>query len=126
MVLDVDGADGKASLQTLTAAHGSLPKTLCARTGRKGTDGKRKGAHYYFRAPVGVPIRNSAGILGKGLDIRADGGYEWLRLPPIRAGCFMSGWHQSSRLPICRRGCWQNWRGRSPHQWHRLHQRKAK
>ena len=75
LVLDVDGMDGKASLQTLTAAHGSLPKTLCAKTGRTGTDGKRKGAHYYFRAPVGVPIRNSAGILGKGLDIRADGGY---------------------------------------------------
>jgi hypothetical protein len=52
-----------------------LPKTLCAKTGRRGTDGKRKGCHYYFRAPVGVAIRNSAGILGKGLDIRADGGY---------------------------------------------------
>jgi hypothetical protein len=75
VVLDVDGMDGKASLQALTAAHGSLPKTLCAKTGRMGTDGKRAGAHYYFRAPVGVPIRNSAGVLGKGLDIRADGGY---------------------------------------------------
>jgi hypothetical protein len=75
LVLDVDGVDGKASLQALTAAHGSLSKTLCAKTGRTGTDGKRKGAHFYFRAPVGVPIRNSAGILGKGLDIRADGGY---------------------------------------------------
>lgn len=75
LVLDVDGVDGKASLQALTAAHGSLPKTLCAKTGRKGTDGKRKGCHYYFRAPVGAAIRNSAGIVGKGLDIRADGGY---------------------------------------------------
>ncbi len=75
VVLDVDGVDGKTSLQALTAAHGGLPKTLCVKTGRRGTDGKRKGAHYYFRAPVGVPIRNSAGILGKGLDIRADGGY---------------------------------------------------
>lgn len=75
VVLDVDGVDGKASLQALTAAHGSRPKTLCAKTGRTGTDGKRKGAHYYFCAPVGVPIRNSAGILGKGLDIRAEGGY---------------------------------------------------
>lgn len=75
VVLDVDGDDGKASLQALTAAHGSLPKTLCAKTGRKGTDGKRKGAHYYFRAPVGVPIRNSAGIVGKGLDVRGEGGY---------------------------------------------------
>jgi hypothetical protein len=75
VVLDVDGTVGKASLQALTEAHGTLPKTLCASTGRTGNDGKRKGAHFYFCAPVGVPIRNSAGILGKGLDIRADGGY---------------------------------------------------
>jgi putative DNA primase/helicase len=75
VVLDVDGAEGKASLQALSAAQGALPKTLCVKTGRTDTDGKRKGAHFYFRAPVGVPIRNSAGVLGKGLDIRADGGY---------------------------------------------------
>ena len=75
LVLDVDGEGGKASLKALTAAHDALPKTLCAITGRTGSDGKRKGCHYYFRVPVGVPIRNSAGILGKGLDIRADGGY---------------------------------------------------
>lgn len=75
LVLDVDGEDGKASLQQLLAAHGSLPKTLRVKTGRTGTDGKRKGCHYYFRAPAGAAIRNSAGILGKGLDIRADGGY---------------------------------------------------
>ncbi len=75
LVLDVDGEDGKASLQALTAARGSLPKTLCAKTGRTGTDGKRKGCHYYFRAPVGAAIRNSSGALGKGLDIKTDGGY---------------------------------------------------
>jgi hypothetical protein len=75
LVLDVDGEDGKASLQQLIAAHGSLPKTLRVKTGRRGTDGKPKGCHYYFRVPVGVSLRNSAGVLGKGLDIRADGGY---------------------------------------------------
>ena len=75
LVLDVDGEDGKASLQDLTMTHGNLPKTLCAKTGRTGNDGKRKGCHYYFRAPVGATIRNSAGALGKGLDIRANGGY---------------------------------------------------
>jgi len=75
LVLDVDGEDGKASLQALTAARGKLPKTLCAKTGRTGSDGNRKGCHYYFRAPAGGAIHNSAGILGKGLDIRADGGY---------------------------------------------------
>ncbi len=75
LVLDVDGEDGKASLQALTAMHGALPKTLCVMTGRTGEDGNRKGCHYYFRAPAGELIRNSAGILGKGLDIRGEGGY---------------------------------------------------
>jgi hypothetical protein len=75
VVLDVDGEDGKASLQALTAAHAPLPKTLCVKTGRAGSDGKRKGCHYYFRAPAGAPIRNSAGNLGKGLDVRGEGGY---------------------------------------------------
>lgn len=78
LVLDVDGEEGKATLRALTAAHGILPKTPCVKTGRKGADGKCKGAHYYFRAPVGAAIRNSVGNtnpLGKGLDIRADGGY---------------------------------------------------
>lgn len=74
VVLDVDGEEGKASLQALTAAHGALPKTLCVKTGRAGSDGKRKGCHYYFRAPAQL-LRNSAGVLGKGLDIRAEGGY---------------------------------------------------
>jgi hypothetical protein len=78
LVLDVDGEEGKAALKALTAAHGTLPKTPCVKTGRKGADGKRKGCHYYFCAPEGVLIRNSVGNtnpLGKGLDIRADGGY---------------------------------------------------
>ena len=55
--------------------HGALPKTLCVKTGRLGTDGHRKGCHYYFRSPEGAAIRNSAGTLGKGLDIRGEGGY---------------------------------------------------
>jgi Bifunctional DNA primase/polymerase, N-terminal/Primase C terminal 1 (PriCT-1) len=75
IVLDVDGEDGKTSLQALTGVHGALPKTLCAMTGRTGSDGARKGCHYYYRPPAGIQIRNSAGILGKGLDVRGEGGY---------------------------------------------------
>lgn len=75
LVLDVDGDDGKASLKALTAAHAPLPKTLCVKTGRAGSDGKPKGCHYYFRAPAEAAIRNSAGVLGKGLDVRGEGGY---------------------------------------------------
>jgi hypothetical protein len=33
------------------------------------------GYHLYFRAPAGSEIRNSAGLLGPGVDVRACGGY---------------------------------------------------
>lgn len=33
------------------------------------------GWHLYFDAPAGQPVRNSAGMLGPGVDIRAAGGY---------------------------------------------------
>jgi Bifunctional DNA primase/polymerase, N-terminal/Primase C terminal 1 (PriCT-1) len=65
LVLDVDGEDGGESLHELESQHGELPDTVRAVTG--------KGEHYYFAHPVGA--RNSAGRLGPGLDIRADGGY---------------------------------------------------
>jgi hypothetical protein len=73
--LDIDGEDGKASLQRLQAEHGTLPATLRALTGRADSDGKRKGCHYFFKMPEGLKLRNSAGVAGKGLDVRADGGY---------------------------------------------------
>jgi hypothetical protein len=60
-VVDVDGAE--AAL----AALGELPKTVEALTAR--------GRHLYFRLPSGTKIRNSAGKLGPGLDIRAESGY---------------------------------------------------
>ena len=75
VVLDVDGEDGKVSLQSLTAENGPLPKTLCVRTGRASSDGRRKGCHYYFRAPAVATIRNSTGKIAKGLDVRGEGGY---------------------------------------------------
>lgn len=66
VVLDVDGDEGEASLAQFEAQHGLLPLTAAARTGR--------GRHLYFAHP-GAPVRNSAGRLGPGLDVRADGGY---------------------------------------------------
>jgi len=65
VVLDVDDRHGgSASLGEL----GSLPRTATVRTGG--------GQHLYFKWPAGVSdIRNSAGKLGPGLDIRANGGY---------------------------------------------------
>lgn len=67
VVLDVDGEEGRASLAALEADRGPLPPTLRASTAR--------GAHLYFLAPPGPAIPNSAGRLGRGLDVRGEGGY---------------------------------------------------
>jgi hypothetical protein len=75
VVLDVDGDDGKASLQALQATHGAIPATLRTLTGRASGDGKPKGCHYFFKMPEGVQLRNTASVLGLGLDIRGEGGY---------------------------------------------------
>jgi putative DNA primase/helicase len=58
-VLDVDGNAGKASLAELQAEHGRL-------TG--------KGRHLYFRCGD-AQVSNSAGRLGKGIDVRGNRGY---------------------------------------------------
>ena len=65
-VLDIDGSVGKRNLLGLIEKNGRLPKTVIVETGN--------GQHRYFRGD-GRKIRNSAGKLGKGLDIRGDGGY---------------------------------------------------
>ena len=66
VVLDVDGAhDGEESLADLVRALGPLPPTVECLTG--------SGRHLYFT--TGVEIRPSAGVLGRGLDVRGDGGY---------------------------------------------------
>jgi Bifunctional DNA primase/polymerase, N-terminal/Primase C terminal 1 (PriCT-1) len=68
VVIDVDGADGEASLAAIIARHEPLPETLTARTGREG------GRHLYFGV-ADQEIRNSAGRLGAKLDVRGQGGY---------------------------------------------------
>ena len=65
-VVDVDGIDAEAGLRKLEAQYGALPATVEVITAR--------GRHVYFKMPA-APIRNSAGKLGPGLDIRATGGY---------------------------------------------------
>ena len=69
VVLDVDpDHGGKASLDDLTASYSEF-ETLSQVTGGKGW-------HYFFEYPESLEaIKNSAGKIGKGLDIRADGGY---------------------------------------------------
>lgn len=69
VLLDIDAdKEGYESLQSLEAALGALPHTLCARTGGGGE-------HRYFREPAGTAIPNSVGRLGKGLDVRGERGY---------------------------------------------------
>jgi hypothetical protein len=68
VVLDVDRQPGGLhSLHELQRRHGRLPPTRAALTGGGGR-------HYWFIHP-GEPVRNSAGRLGPGIDIRGDGGY---------------------------------------------------
>lgn len=68
-VLDVDPRHGgRTSLETLMASHGVLPRTLRQQTGGGGRQA-------VFQWPEGGGIRNSAGALGPGLDVRGDGGY---------------------------------------------------
>jgi len=67
-VLDVDLKDGgEDSFDYLRSQHGALPDTIQQITG---TGGK----HLLF-APPDFPVRNSAGKLAPGIDIRGAGGY---------------------------------------------------
>jgi hypothetical protein len=67
-VLDVDGEPGRASLRSLVKQHGEeCTRTLAVTTAR--------GQHFYFAYPAGTTIKNSAGKLGTGLDVRGEGGY---------------------------------------------------
>ncbi|MDI1437469.1 phage/plasmid primase, P4 family [Polyangium sorediatum] len=72
VALDIDGPAGRESLRALEAIHGPLPRTLASRSGR--VDG---GEHRVFVVPRHFDmsaIRNNAGKLATGLDVRGDGG----------------------------------------------------
>lgn len=67
-VLDVDGEQGRASLQTLELRGCGLPQTLITQTGR--------GSHIWLGWPSnGTVVRNSAGKIAPGIDVRGAGGY---------------------------------------------------
>lgn len=67
VVVDIDPRHGGVDTwQRLTARHGTLDTYTVATGGG--------GVHHYLHHP-GRPIRNSAGMLGPGVDIRGDGGY---------------------------------------------------
>jgi hypothetical protein len=69
VVLDVDDAGecrGSDTLAGLLQTHNDSVSTMIVSTGN--------GRHIYYRHPGGT-LKNSAGQLGVGLDVRADGGY---------------------------------------------------
>ncbi len=73
-VLDIDPPDGPKSLAALEAEHGPLPVTIEAST-------PRGGRHLSWTRPTsGQEIRNSAGWIRTGLDVRGEGGQ--IVLPP--------------------------------------------
>jgi hypothetical protein len=101
IVIEVDtieghGVDGATSLQKLEAKYGALPVTRQAIS-------PSGSVHRYFRHPGNIKIRNSAGELGEGIDVRGDGGmvitppsvnpdgraYTWLNREPLAP---MPGW----------------------------------
>jgi len=65
--VDVDGESGEKSFSSLVDQHGAWKETLAVTTAR--------GQHFYFDWPASGTIRNSAGKLGAGVDVRGDGGY---------------------------------------------------
>ena len=93
LVLDVDPRDGgRASLAALEREHGPLPRTARARTGGGG-------AHVFFRYPPEGEVRNSAGWLGPGLDVRGEGGY--VVVPPSRT---QGAYEWTDRSPLAGAG----------------------
>jgi hypothetical protein len=69
VVLDVDYIhDGGDALAELERRHGELAVTVSVETGGGG-------AHYYFGTARGARVGCSVGKLGRGLDVRGDGGY---------------------------------------------------
>ena len=70
IVIDIDPRHGgDASLaQLVEAKHGELPPTWRVHTGGGGL-------HIYFAAPSDIMIKNTAGQLGAGIDVRGHGGY---------------------------------------------------
>ena len=68
-ILDIDPRHGgHVTLEELETKHGKLPTSLRARTGSGGS-------HIFWKHPGDGRLSNSAGRLGPGLDVRADGGY---------------------------------------------------
>ena len=101
VVLDIDGDhDGFTSLRELLHVHGEIPRTQKVRTGA--------GEHLYFTYP-GAHLKNTAGNLGPGLDVRCCGDTSSRLVPCTAPARSMPGRMAPVRTrspwPACRHGC---------------------
>ncbi|MBZ9755270.1 bifunctional DNA primase/polymerase [Mesorhizobium sp. ESP6-5] len=78
VVLDVDHKNGGMESLERLRQEIELPETLTAKSGSGGL-------HFYYRYPLDEDVRNSAGKLGPGLDIRGEGGF--IVAPPSMHAC---------------------------------------
>jgi len=70
-VIDVDTGQGKTGLETLDQvqmAHDDLPITATAKTGSGGK-------HIFLRAPDGFHVKTDTNLIGRGIDVRGEGGF---------------------------------------------------
>ena len=93
VVVDVDGRHGGfQSWAALKARHGIDDATLTSLTGGGGW-------HLIYQAPGDLDARNSAGLLGPGLDVRANGGY--IVVPPsLHPSGSRYAWDADRPVPI--------------------------
>jgi Bifunctional DNA primase/polymerase, N-terminal/Primase C terminal 1 (PriCT-1) len=69
VVIDIDPRHGgNRALEELEGKHGKLPATPQVVTGGGGR-------HFYFYSPQDAVIKNSAGLIAPGVDVRGQGGY---------------------------------------------------
>jgi len=68
-VLDIDGPEGESALVDLERRNGPLPELFPQQQSGSGT-----GWHGFFRWPDDVVVRNSASRIGRGVDVRGEGG----------------------------------------------------
>jgi hypothetical protein len=95
-ILDIDGPAGEDALRVYARTGCHVPTTLGVLTGN--------GRHLYFRYPVGSGIRNSAGKLSRGLDIRGNGGFAVLPPSVHETGTRYS--YQEPSLPVADAPTW--------------------
>ncbi len=90
VVIDIDPRHGgDEGFDELVERFGKIPDTVEALTGSKGR-------HIYLTVPQGVEVRNSAGVLAPGVDVRGEGGYV-VAAPSSHVSGGSYAWELSSR-----------------------------